>query len=261
MAQTVGSADKDRERMRIPAAPLRERFGPGLIGSGLLHLLGILAALLFMPHLGGHAPETALPPVIPVNIIQLGPETIAPPAQHKALVPQQAAIRAPRHAASSPRRPHAAALHKAHPPTDELETKLAKLSRLLQPESDLHINTDVGTSNVTATSNGAKTGRWAAYSMRDFIRAQVERRWSLNVSLLGNKDFSVLVHVVMKRDGTVTLAEIVDKKRFVTDKAYHEVALSARNAVIMSSPFALPPGNYDATMDMTLTLNPHDTLR
>jgi hypothetical protein len=77
---------------------------------------------------------------------------------------------------------------------------------------------------------------------------------------LGTRDFVIPIHVVLAADGSVTKAEIVDQKRFITDAAYHSIALAARNAVILSSPFALP-SRQDGIMDMTLDLNPRDTLQ
>jgi hypothetical protein len=37
--------------------------------------------------------------------------------------------------------------------------------------------------------------------------------------------------------------------------------LSARNAVLLSSPVALPAGSYDEVMNMTLNLNARDALQ
>ncbi len=53
----------------------------------------------------------------------------------------------------------------------------------------------------------------------------------------------------------------MDRERFTTDAAYHSVALSARNAVLLSSPINLPPGHYKQALNFTLNLDPRDTLR
>jgi hypothetical protein len=58
----------------------------------------------------------------------------------------------------------------------------------------------------------------------------------------------------------VRKAEVVDTTS-VDDPLYREVALSARNAVLLSSPILLPPGDYQDVMDMVLYLNPRDALR
>jgi hypothetical protein len=70
----------------------------------------------------------------------------------------------------------------------------------------------------------------------------------------------VPIHVKMAKDGVVLKAEIVESSRS-NDPAYREIAVSARNAVTLSSPIALPPGTYQDVMDMVLELNPRDTLR
>ena len=78
---------------------------------------------------------------------------------------------------------------------------------------------------------------------------------------MGGRNFVVAIHVQMKRDGTVTEAAIVDTQRSTTDALYRSVALSARNAVLLSSPVALPAGKYGDTMDMVLELDPRDVVR
>jgi hypothetical protein len=98
-------------------------------------------------------------------------------------------------------------------------------------------------------------------AVSDFIRAQVERRWGLDLARLGNKTFSVLIRVEMTGAGVVTKAEVVHDARFAADKAYQDIALSARNAVLLSSPFALPSGHYADVMQLTLSLNTADALR
>jgi hypothetical protein len=67
--------------------------------------------------------------------------------------------------------------------------------------------------------------------------------------------------VVLTRDGVVNKAEIVDQLRFNSDATYRSIALSARNAVLLSSPILLPNGAYDDVFDIVLNLNPRDTLR
>jgi len=62
-------------------------------------------------------------------------------------------------------------------------------------------------------------------------------------------------------DGAVTQVDILDYARYTTDALYHDVALRARNAVLLSSPLALPAGHFQGVMDMVLYLNPRDALR
>jgi hypothetical protein len=70
-----------------------------------------------------------------------------------------------------------------------------------------------------------------------------------------------MIRVRMTGAGVVTKAEVVRDARFAADKAYQDIALSARNAVLLSSPFALPAGHYDGTMELTLNLSTADALR
>jgi hypothetical protein len=71
----------------------------------------------------------------------------------------------------------------------------------------------------------------------------------------------VLIHLGISRDGKVTFAEVVPDPRYQTDDALRELAYSARNAVLMSSPLTLPPGRYEEVRDITLDFRPRDVLR
>ena len=72
---------------------------------------------------------------------------------------------------------------------------------------------------------------------------------------LGGRIFVIPIRVVMKRDGTVVSAEVVEKH----DRLYRDIAISARNAVLLSSPILMPPGDFPATMHFTIILDPRDT--
>ena len=95
--------------------------------------------------------------------------------------------------------------------------------------------------------------------MKDYIRAQIERRWNFNLASSGRNHFSVPIHVEITNAGVVRKAEVVNRLR--GDPAYREVAVSARNAVLLSSPISLPAGDFQDVMDMVLYLNPRDALR
>ncbi len=105
------------------------------------------------------------------------------------------------------------------------------------------------------------SGGHGEYSSRDIIRAQILRRWNLDRSRLGNRNFDILIHVLLKRDGTVVEADIIDKQRYATDTTYRWIALSARNAILLSSPLTLPSGLSTGNLDVTLTLNPREALQ
>jgi hypothetical protein len=139
-----------------------------------------------------------------------------------------------------------------------LEIRLKQLAKLRQPDSTLpHLEN--GASDEAPTTNDARPGEMAGYRVSDFLRAQVERRWSLDLKHARN--IVILVHVKVARDGTVTDAEVVDRARYTTDAAWRTVALSARNAVLLSSPLNLPSGYSGAPIDVTLALNSRDVMR
>jgi len=58
----------------------------------------------------------------------------------------------------------------------------------------------------------------------------------------------------------VTEAYIVDRIRYETDAAWRAVALSARNAVLLSSPLNLPAGYAGNPIDVILAMNPKDAI-
>lgn len=245
------------------------------IRPGFVFSLGVHAfAAFFLIHRMNVPPPTQLP-VIPVDLVQFVEETIAPkqprseaplPRRPQAAAPQRQASLAPPRAPAAPiiARPAIpnppAETATSEQPRDELETKLQGLAQLRQPSTDPRLLNGAGASTFTANGTGAAPGPYAAYSVKDYIRAQVERRWNLNTGELGQGNIVIPIHVVLAPDGTVTKAEIVDQKRYGADVAYRSIALSARNAVLLSSPLALPTG-HEGDLDMTLDLNPRDTLQ
>jgi len=235
----------------LDAARLK-RDAPGWLTSFLLHGLLLLAALMVL-----HRPESGQEGLrfVPVTLVPLGGNSTAPRAgEAAAAAPAGVPSTHERRASSVPpsRAPNA-------PAADALDAQLARLSRARLPQS----GAVAAAANSAATEPGAEgtgEGEEGAYGVRDLVRAQVLRRWSLDLAALGAQRFVLPVRVLMRRDGTVLKAEIVDTPRFHTDKIYREIALSARNAVILSSPLPLPPGNYAPTFAVTILLNPRDTL-
>ncbi len=97
--------------------------------------------------------------------------------------------------------------------------------------------------------------------MKDLIRSQIERRWNFDVTTPGMADLSVSIHLVVAPDGAISTADIMSDPKYATDPAYHALAISARDAVLVSSPLHLPPGALTDTDDMVLTFSPRDVLR
>jgi hypothetical protein len=65
----------------------------------------------------------------------------------------------------------------------------------------------------------------------------------------------------MKRDGSIVAADIVEQARAKTDVVFRDIAIGARNAVLLSSPIALPAGDYPKEMRFTLLMDTRAVLR
>jgi len=227
----------------------------GFAASVILH--GLALALLFVA--GQHGLQVLPGGVrfIPVEVVEVGddaPARLGTPVQAQ----QQVGRRLPSDATPVDAAPVASQPLPGEPEADPLETKLQTLAKLRQPDADMQ--TGSGGTDLPATNDGAAIGMAAKYRVRDFIRAQVERRWHFDLALLGTSQFSVPIHVEITSTGTVIKAEIVNAPHS-GDPAYDEVAISARNAVLLASPFSLPTGHYQDVMDVVLYLDPRGALR
>jgi len=239
---SLAAAEVSDERQRIYLAI-------GFFCSVILHGL-ILPLFLSTPD------RTATPPDVPMDVVVVADVTASPSQPVKAAAPQQQAgleslpAAEPIGAKPSTERP------------DDLEMKLHALAKLRQPSLDTHLaEKSLGLSRLSATSNEAIAGPYATYAVRDIIRAQVERRWGLDLAALRNSNLSISIRVEITSAGIVTKAEITDIARFKSDKVYREAASSARNAVLLSSPLALPPGHYGEIMEVIISLNTSEALR
>ncbi len=234
--------------------------GRGIAGSVALH--GLFAALVLLLMLrGATAPKIAPARFVPVEIVRLGAETTSPPEPLHAKIPQPVTPRRAPHEPASANRPEGTSPTATKPLPDNLETRLRALARLRQPESNIKPTDTPGATDAPATSNDAAPGSETAYAVRDLIRAQVERKWNFNVTALGAQSFEVALRIVVLRNGTVASAVILDRERYTRDALYRDIALSARNAVLLSSPLTLPDGDFGERIEVTLNLNPRDTLR
>lgn len=225
---------------------------PGVLGSLFLHGMALTLVVLMLMRQPVQPPE---PHFVPVDLVSLGDETTAPPVPVHAPAPQQKAAHGP---LAAPR-PEGVRPNATRPAVDPLEVQLRNFAKLRRPDSDLRLSPD-GASDMTATSNGAAPGP-AAYSVRDYIRAQVLRRWSLDLATLGDRHMVIALHVRLTKTGALAKITILDRQRYNKDPVYRDIAISARNAVILSAPFHIPGGVARPARDFTLTLDPRDTLR
>jgi hypothetical protein len=236
------------------------RMTRGVLCSVILH--GALLALL-LPRLLPLPPLLKfVPPSIPIDLVAVGEESETPPARQKVPVPQQKAPEIAPH--PSPRAVPLPTLASPTPaPGDALTRKLQELAQLQQPIADLSPEPNdqdgVGQSNVTAGSANAK-GRYASYGIKDYLRAQIEKRWIVNGNAMLRNDWVVRLHLQIDSQGKVDRAEIVDDPR-LRDEAYRDFALSARNAALLASPLSLPPELAEQARDLVLDFNPRRVLQ
>jgi outer membrane biosynthesis protein TonB len=218
--------------------------------SALLHGVMIFLALLLWSLARSAAPPPRGPQAIPIDLVEEGPETVSPEGE-KAKLPQQRAAETADHP-----KPQAVPVPKQAPAPGK---KLAhKDLEDAQPDSHREPSPQpqdgTGISNATTGADGLLGGH-AAYGVKDYVRAQIERRWFPQGSALLRNDWVVQLHLQLDGNGDVQKAEIVDGGK-MGDVAYRDFAFSVRNAALLSAPFALPPGLDDAARDMTLDFNP-----
>jgi len=229
--------------------------GAGFAGSVLLH--GLVLSALFVAGQQGLQASRGGATFIPVEVRMAGNGTPAPlpqssPPQRTAR--DNAADPAPLGEASA-----ALQVPSDAPEGDALSAKLQALAKLRQP--DMSAQGDSSGAAMPAEDDGAAFGFDTMYQVRDFLRAQVMRRWHLDVASLGHDHVSVPIRVEITSRGEVIKAEILSKEHAAIDPVYDEIAASARNAVLLSSPFAMPKGHYQDEMEVVLYLDPKDALR
>ena len=250
--------------------------------------VGVVAALLVGLRL---MPPMDLPPVakaILVNLVTLGDITSSPNADEKANLPQQQAaeradapdpraiptpqsapaqkILRPADPVNTPQASDAPAKAAAAPlspqPPDELSARLQQLAKLSQPvpAQPPAPNTQEGTGVSTrSVASDAALGNDATYRVKDFLRAQIERRW--NVAVPRATGLTASIRLEIQPDGTVQRAEIVYEPARRNNKAYEEFARSARNAALLSSPLTLLPGSYAIAKDIVIDFDARRLLR
>ena len=212
-----------------------------LAGSAILHGLALALILLLAPQHGTETTGKGLG-LVPVEI-ELDWNRASPAAK-----PTQAALAPTGGAPEAP------------PITDALASKLEALAKLRAPGPDAPSEGDSSRAASMLPSSASSPGQAGMYGLKDFVLDQVERHWNLNLANLKDADYSIPVRVKITKTGEVLKAELIGDSRS-GDPHYDEVAISARNAVLASSPLALPAGQYDDVMDMVIYMNPRDTLR
>lgn len=225
----------------------RDWTGPAL--SALLHILLLLAAIWYVAH-RPQIPKTALH-AFPIELVlggMMGHRDDHAAAQLHIAVPHPITA-APTPAGVSPKG--------TKEPQDELSARLRAMAQLQAPNAPLP-NADNTTAPGAGSGDGGGTGN---YALKDFIRAQILRRWLPDLNLPGARDMPVEVRIRLLSSGVIDSVTILDQTRFHTDTAFRNMALSARDAALLASPIQLPPGHYQKVTVLVIDLDPRAVLR
>ena len=229
-------------------AQSRKDTAPGVLLSVLLHGLLLFLALWYMGHRPAVTPEQLR--ALPVDLViggSQGQETGAAPATRVQV--------ARPHPESAPV-PEGTSPQGTKEPQDELSAKLRALAQLKTPDAALP-NAD----NTTMPGGGGGGDGEGNYALKDFIRAQILRRWLPDLTIPGARDMPVLLRIRLLKTGAIDDVAIVDQQRFYADKAFHNMALSARDAALLASPIQIPGVKYEKTQTLTIDLDPKAILR
>lgn len=219
----------------------------GLAGSVLLHGLGLLAALWYIAQRPDN-PETSFR-VMPVEIV-IGGGANASGASNAARLQI-----APPHPKTATPVPEGTSPHGTRQPQDELSAQLRALAQVQAPQSALP-NAD-----NAATPGGGEGAGEGNYALKDFIRAQILRRWLPDLSIPGARDMPVRVRIRLLSSGLIDDVVLLDRQRMHDDAVFRDMALSARDAALLASPIQLPPGHYEKVQMLTIVLDPKAVLR
>lgn len=224
--------------------------GPGVLLSLLLHGALLLAALWYLawrPVL----PETRFQ-ALPVDLVIGGamlPGSQALPPAARLQIARPTPDAAPRIEGTRP--------DSIRKPSDPLTAQLQALAQARTPDRPLP-HADASGSPDAGGSDDSGEGH---YALKDYIRAQILRRWLPDLSIPGARNLPVAVRVRLLQNGVIDDVTILDQSRFFTDKPFRNMALSARDAALLASPITLPPGNYQRVTVLTINLDPKAVLR
>ncbi len=213
----------------------------GFAGSVLLHLLFLLIVLWW----GVSHPVVRQAPLKPMLVDLVAQPTVVPgPSGGTHAILHAPVPAAPKTEGVKPKA--------VTPPPDEMEARIAQMAQLRAPDTAL-----------PAADNGAGQGEGngGGYALADFVRAQILRRWWPQLDSDAKRGTPVAIRLKLSRKGVISDVEIVDQVRYVNDKLFRNMAISARNAALLASPISLPPGRYDAVMNIAITLDPRAVLR
>jgi hypothetical protein len=159
------------------------------------------------------------------------------------------------HPESAPR-PEGVSPKGTQQPEDELTAKLRALAQLKSADTALP-NADVSTMPGGGTGGDGEGN----YALKDFIRAQILRRWLPDLSISGARNMPVALRIRLLKTGIIDDVTILDEARMHTDKAFRDMALSARDAALLASPIQIPGMRLGGNQTLTIVLEPKAVLR
>ena len=227
---------------------LRKDGAPGAFLSLLLHGLLLLIALWYV-HSRPSLIDTQIR-ALPVELViggGMGRNSSAPPAVRLQV--------ARPHPESAPR-PEGVSPKGTEQPEDELSAKLRALAQLKSADTALP-NADVS----AIPGGGADGDGEGNYALKDFIRAQILRRWLPDLSIPGARNLPVAIRIRLLKTGMIDDVTIVDQARLHTDAAFRDMALSARDAALLASPIQIPGMRLNKNQTLTIVLEPKAVLR
>jgi hypothetical protein len=234
--------------MQAWAEKLRKDGGAGVLLSALLHGAALLLALWYLrerPNL----PETRFQ-ALPVELVVGGSmgqgASTAPAARLQVARPHPES--APQAEGVSPQG--------TRQPEDELSAKLRALAQLKSADTALP---DADVSTMPGRGNGGEGE--GNYALKDFIRAQILRRWLPDLSIPGGRAMPVSLRIRLLKTGVIDEVTVVDQARVRNDAAFHDMALSARDAALLASPIQIPGMRLEHDQTLTIVLEPRAVLR
>jgi len=221
-------------------------------GSAVLHLLVVLA--LIYGHLPSDPREFSEPALI-VDLVEdqpapaIDPSSVASPKPLASQSPGPSAART----AAAPRdrsvllRELFVLVEKAHEPVPVV---------VGAPEA-----ASTFTPSLDSGQPDAALGQAGNEKLKDYIRAQVERRWQIAANNPGSAAWVISLRLVLEADGSVALAEVLPDSRYGNDRRYLAVAKSARDAALLSSPLRMPIGIPAVPREIVIELDSREATR
>lgn len=234
--------------MHALADKLRKDGGPGALLSLVLHGLLLLVALWYVRQ-RSYPPETSARS-LPVELVIGGSMQ-----QGASTAPAARLQRAEARPESAPR-PEGVSPKGVAQPEDELTAKLRALAQLKSADSPLPA------ADASTMPGGGSGGEGQGnYALKDFIRAQILRRWLPDLSIAGARDMPVAIRIRLLKTGVIDEVVLLDQARMHTDKAFRDMALSARDAALLASPIQIPNMRLEHNQTLTIVLEPKAVLR